>query len=266
MSYEVTCPNGHKLRVDPSNFGKKAKCARCGIVFAVPDLPPGDLGGQQGHEVELSESGELPAAPPSPSFPPATPPSPASPRPRAAAGAGILGLNMTVAQVMLVAGLVLVLVARGCDSLGSRAIANANAQAQSAQNEFNDKWEAKMLVNTEKVEEIQGKKAPSVDDTKAIEKLREESTTMSRDMEKERTKLQRGEWRDLTRASRDANTKNQLRGYWLELLFVLGTIFLTIGLVVVGVQGEGAQRWICLMMVAIITFSVYIWGIAWVLK
>jgi len=261
MSYEVACPNGHKLRVDPPNFGKKAKCARCGIVFVVPDPGLGDVGGQQGHEVELPESGGMPVAP-LPSFPPVSPASPLAPRPRAAS-AGLLGINMTVAQLMLLAGLVLVLVARGCDSLGIRGVARANARTQAAQNDFSDKWEAKMLKNTLDAEEITSKKTLTADDTKALEKLREESSNLSRDMEKERTKLQRGEWRELLRASRDVNTNNQLMGYWRELLFVVGTVFLTIGLIAVGVQGEGAQRWICLLMVAIITFSLYIWGIAW---
>jgi hypothetical protein len=52
-------------------------------------------------------------------------------------------------------------------------------------------------------------------------------------------------------------------GYWTEWVFVLGSILLMIGLILVGFTGVGAERIICLAMIAIITFSIYIGGIAW---
>ena len=48
------------------------------------------------------------------------------------------------------------------------------------------------------------------------------------------------------------------------MLFVFGTIVLSFGLLIVSWTAQGAERWICLIMLAIITFSLYVGGIAWV--
>ncbi len=64
--------------------------------------------------------------------------------------------------------------------------------------------------------------------------------------------------------ARDASIDNVMWGYWTEWIFVLGSILLMIGLILVGFTGAGAERIICLVMIAIITFSIYIGGIAWI--
>ena len=148
---------------------------------------------------------------------------------------------MTVAQAMLLVGLILVLIARvqlaGCPSGRPH-----NAKAQDAQNEFNDRWEAKTLDITQRSEELQGQKAPTAEDTKALDKLRDDSGNLNKDMEKERNQAPaRGVAGSGPGVARDVATNNQLMGYWRELLFVVGTVFLTIGLIAVGIQGKGAS-------------------------
>ena len=44
---------------------------------------------------------------------------------------------------------------------------------------------------------------------------------------------------------------------------IFASIVLASGLLVVGWNADGAERWISLVMLAIITFSVYIGGLAW---
>ena len=51
--------------------------------------------------------------------------------------------------------------------------------------------------------------------------------------------------------------------YWREWVFVLSAIVLTIGLLAVSAIAEGAERLVCLIMLAIITFSIFIGGVAW---
>ena len=68
---------------------------------------------------------------------------------------------------------------------------------------------------------------------------------------------------DLEKAARDARYNNAISGYWREYLFMLGTIILSLGLLSTGFSADGAAKWICLIMLAIITFSIYIGGIAW---
>ena len=69
---------------------------------------------------------------------------------------------------------------------------------------------------------------------------------------------------DLKKESNDARLSLVTWGVWRELLFVAGTVILSIGLLTVGFTGESHERWICLIMIAIITFSIYVGGVAWI--
>ena len=64
-------------------------------------------------------------------------------------------------------------------------------------------------------------------------------------------------------AARNAEGNNTLWAFWRETAFVLGTVLLAVGLVAVGFSRTGPERWVCLVMLAIIVFSLYVGGIAW---
>ncbi len=59
-------------------------------------------------------------------------------------------------------------------------------------------------------------------------------------------------------SARDAILYKDAGSYWREWCFVIGTVILAVGLLTVGFTGRGAERTICLIMIAIITFSIYI--------
>jgi hypothetical protein len=46
--------------------------------------------------------------------------------------------------------------------------------------------------------------------------------------------------------------------FWREGLFWFGTLVFSIGLMTVGFTGKGAYRWMCLIMLAIIVFGLYV--------
>jgi hypothetical protein len=71
-------------------------------------------------------------------------------------------------------------------------------------------------------------------------------------------------WRTLELAAQDAVHKNAMRAYWHEWLFLVGSICLVIGLLQIAFQGKGIEGWICLGMVAMILFSLYVGGVGWV--
>jgi hypothetical protein len=67
---------------------------------------------------------------------------------------------------------------------------------------------------------------------------------------------------DYAKSAKYARYRNQIMGYWRELLFSFGTIVLAIGLLATGFTSEGAGRWICLIMLSILMFAYYIGGVA----
>ena len=57
---------------------------------------------------------------------------------------------------------------------------------------------------------------------------------------------------------------NRINGYWREIFFVFATVILAVGLLAVSWVAEGTERMVCLIMLAILTFSIYIGGAAWI--
>ena len=127
-------------------------------------------------------------------------------------------------QPALLIGLMAVLLAKGCDAVGNRNIVRLNAQVQLAQQRLNDN---------------------------------KELTPVERQEEQERIE-------DLQKDAKEARLTNDISGYWREILFVFGSIVLSVGLLATGFTSDGPARWICLLMLAIITFSLYVGGIAWI--
>jgi hypothetical protein len=188
--------------------------------------------------------------------------------------------------LLLATGIVLAITARGCDGLGNRNVARLNAKYASATDRFEDEWEAKALVIQGEILRLREVKkellAPSDDGTpRSAEQLqanREESqkideeiktnTETLADLDEEKAKAERalrdGKWRQMRIAAREVDRSNAMWAYWRELLFVFGSIVLTLGLLLTSLHGEGAERWVSLMMLAIITFSIYVGGVAWV--
>ena len=52
--------------------------------------------------------------------------------------------------------------------------------------------------------------------------------------------------------------------YWHEWLFIIGSVVLALGLLTVAFTGKGPEQWISYIMIAIITFSIYVGGTAWI--
>ncbi|MCY2925620.1 MAG: hypothetical protein NT031_09295, partial [Planctomycetota bacterium] len=76
--------------------------------------------------------------------------------------------------------------------------------------------------------------------------------------------LSETDWRDLKRAADHALHRGRIRFYWLGWLFPLGALPLTAGLILVAALGAGPERVICLVMIGVITFSIFVGGTAWV--
>ena len=64
-------------------------------------------------------------------------------------------------------------------------------------------------------------------------------------------------------AAEDAGTNNRAWGYWRQIGFLFGTMTLAVGLLFVTPTTEGPERWICLVMLTVILYSVYASNSVW---
>jgi len=197
-------------------------------------------------------------------------------------------------QPLLLLGLVLVLFAKGCDAIGNRYVARLNARVDYEQTKFDQKWEEKeqsvrhsIADTNDKIEELSDRlmeirEMDAADRTDTItteeenipirqrelretqSKVQRELRGIERDKRKEQRELEADEWRNKLNDAELAVPSNRMWGYLREAMFMFGTVCLAVGLLAVGFTGQGAERWICLIMLAIITFSLYIGGVAWI--
>jgi len=181
------------------------------------------------------------------------------------------GPDLSMAKAVLGIGLVLVLFARGCDSIGQRAVAHANAKQQAARYALDDKYDDMIIQQgirkerralRKKQAEATGKEADDIQ--KDVDSLDRKEKKILEKKEKEEKQLQWGKWRGLKIAARDAADKNEVWSYWREWIFLAGSLLLMGGCLMVGFKGGGAERWVSLVMVAVVTFSLYVAGAAWV--
>lgn len=271
---EVRCPTcGKVYHLAEGMIGRKAQCKQCGAIFVVPESPPRPKPAPQTEPAEAEPVEPAPAEPPP--EPPAAEerdrPARRSTRPLVSA-AGALG----PANILLAVGLLLAIGARGCDSIGERGVDRAQARLQSAKTDLSREIEAAVASKDIPRRIYEAKKElaeldPDDADAagrkaelqKELQELDEERKEVRSGFSARRAKLRDGEWKDRERAVRDSRVGNDYWGYWRECAFVVGSALLVVGCLLVGWKGTGAERIVCLVIVAIVVFSLYVGGLAW---
>ncbi len=237
MSYETTCPKGHRLQVSDAHLGQRIQCPACNESFVVPD------------------GSRLPAvAPPNKS---------GRWKVSSSLASDLSRLSILAGRPMVAIGLVLVLLSKGCDSIGQRGVDRAEAMKLKAVEKFDDGVKAKEVEIQREIDEITARGDVKPDDQKKIDELNKRKAELDKAEAKNRRAKEAGDWRELEAVARSAKSDHKINGYWRELFFVFAAIVLSLGLLVVSWGADGAERWITLMMLAIITFSLFVGGMAW---
>jgi len=275
---EAVCPNGHRLQIPPEHAGMKLRCPACNAIFQLAGVPqnPGasglglqNAGAGQPH-APAAPAPAVPAAEPPPARwagseagaappPPASsapPPVPPTQRvgPAALRRIDLGGAARLWGQIALMVGLVLVLSARGCDGLALRNISRLQANLELEKNRLDD-------AEAEEKTSHQNKLANPQEPAAAQETARKKIEEIKANYDRQRTELAGG---SLYIAARDAEAENRTWAYWREMAFVAGSIVLSLGLIALIMDGINAERYLAFGMLAIILFSLYIGGTAWI--
>jgi hypothetical protein len=237
MPYETTCPKGHRLQISDAHLGQRIQCPACNESFVVPNgerapspAPPRISGRWQAASLRASDFNRL---------------------------------ALLAGRPMVAIGLVLVLLSKGCDSVSLRNVDRAEAIAKNAREQFKEDAEAKKLALQREIDEINGRGETKAEEQSRILDLNKRKTDLAASAAKEQKAKESGEWRDLDIAAGSAITNHTVNGYWRELFFVFASVVLSLGLLIVSWGASGAERWVTLTMLAIITFSLFVGGQAW---
>lgn len=242
MAYEAVCPKGHRLQVTDSHFGERVACPTCGEQFVVP---------------VLKEMGRSVAPPPLNTAEPGTRGDRLTSR--------LMGTDswLAIGRPMLMIGLAMALLARGCDAVGRRAVTRAESKLVLAKARVADDWQQQRRDVQKEIKEIENKTNRTPADFDQVTSLNKRLTEIDENQRKAREAFEANELPQLEADARDASAVNQSNAFWREAFFVLASIVLAVGLLIVSWNAQGAERWISLVMLAIITFSLYVAGTAW---
>ena len=168
-----------------------------------------------------------------------------------------------VGQPMILFGLVFVLLGRGCDTLGDRFAGRASARAELTKSQFSDEWQRDAADLQQRIDTLRRKEDVTAADDERRDKLEDELEELNDEKKLEEESLKRTTWRDLEIAARDSRQNHRLWSPWYHLTFVMGTFILSVGLFIAGFTATGSDRWICMVMLAIVLFSIYVVGSPW---
>lgn len=160
--------------------------------------------------------------------------------------------------------------ARGCSQTSILNLGRLEAKSTAISTEFRNEWDTKQQVIADQIADLR-EELSEEDDVERMTDIRdqiddfsEKLDTLSEERAKAEKKLEREELRDIRRSVSNARNNIASWSFWLEIPFVLGTLVLIYGLLAVGLRGSPHERVPCLVILAIITFSIFIGGTAWI--
>ena len=250
MPYETTCPKGHRLQVSDSHLGQRIQCPACNESFVVPDGSRPASGNAAAAPARANGGWTL-----------------ARGTHAWVAASDLARLARWTGRPLVAVGLFMALFAKGCESINLQAAAHASAAAKAVVQQYDEDHEFKKQSLQNEIDDLRAREDAKPDERKADERKREELRKQLRDFQadeaKDRRSKEMGEWHDLQTAARIAKRTSALNGYWHELFFLFAASVLVLGLLIVSCGAEGAERWVSLVMLAIIVYSLFVGGPGW---
>jgi len=180
------------------------------------------------------------------------------------------GLFAKLGMPLLVSGLILVLLVRGCDTIGQRWADSYSTAAAESKAAFAYRHGSKIGAIQAKIDALKKDKADAekasekTDIQKEIDDLEDEDLKDAKEARDDELKdLQYTTWLRADYNSAMAQSSFSGMAYWRSWLFMLGAMVLSIGLLAVAFTSTGADRWIAMGIIAIVTFSIFVGGQAW---
>lgn len=168
-------------------------------------------------------------------------------------------------QLFVLVGLVLVIAAKGCDEVGQHYITSSQATYLLAKNKLREEDNEdlhQLTKQNNRLEEKGLKQALSDDEEEQQQSNREKMREISQKQEHQIEENDLRKWERIRIRAKDAPARYYWWAFWFESVFTLGTLILATGLLITGFSSKGPVRWMCLVLLAIVTFSIFIGGMS----
>jgi len=235
---------------------------------APPERRQGDAAGQKAaQQAPPADAGETPPAIEQAAEPAEQPiavrPAPrthAARRKTALARRGIdLGrLSLWAGYLATILGLLLVVSMRGCKSFSALESQYAESRLRLEKAQFDQLWRDRRNRLNEQLKLLEDDELLTAEEKERQRAdIRSKLTELSGDRAQAEQSRQVGLWQDLEDQRINALARHGMRLYWYEFWFWIGAAGLAVGLFAVGINGRGAQRWVCLTLLALLVLMVF---------
>ena len=183
-------------------------------------------------------------------------------QPRLEAISGLTSASLMAGRPLVALGLVLLLLARGCDEISRRGVQRAKDEGSRRPRPVRRGLGTPIAELDGKIRDHrgrQGRQGPRQQTVGRVEDQRARSSLRAAPNNRSRP---RRPWRALDAAAKTATSNHRINGYWRQIFFVFASIVFAIGLLW-SMERRGRQRWIALVILAIITASIFVGGTAW---
>ena len=165
-------------------------------------------------------------------------------------------------QLFVLVGLVLVIAAKGCDKVGRDYVTSSKAKYVLTVNKFMEEDEKKIHQLTKENDQLEDKDELTADDEATIRSNKRKLLKIIQKRRRQKDENDLYKWSRMRIRDRDAEANYYWWAFWGECVFTLGTLILATGLLITGFSSKGPVRWMCLVLLAIVTFSIFIGGMS----
>ncbi len=162
-------------------------------------------------------------------------------------------------RLLVLAGLLLMILGRGCDSIGQSYAKRQQALLDLARDEFETKYDRLARPLDAEMAELSAAGGLNADQQSRLIQLRDEQIRVSRQRATEQAKLTSGSWLEMEHAARSGTGNYAAWKPAYEVLIWAGTALLACGALSVGFIGHPIERAGSWVLLAILAVSLLIW-------
>lgn len=170
---------------------------------------------------------------------------------------------MVLGRLLFAGGLLVLLLAQGCGAIGQQNVLRMRSKTEQAKFDFEGKWYRQLGSLEHERDQIKAKLVVTTADQQRLQTLEKQIAQMEKQKLAEQEELTSGKWRALEADHQQAELNQTMWSFWRKTAFVAASLVFAAGLLLNSATRDGAERWLSLVMLAILAYSLFVGGDAW---
>ena len=165
---------------------------------------------------------------------------------------------LTHSRSILVGSFLLILFSKGCELAGERQVQRQQSLYELSMASFEDRYSKKLAPLGSRIVELQNKAPLTVDEAERLQRFRIARNDIENQKAAEMANLENGEWSDMRVAATSNRTDFAFWSYYRQLFILFCTVFLSAALFARFFTGARIEKWLAVVLLAIVASSIFI--------